>query len=156
MMVLRLAPSTYSMTMKYVLSAAPMSKTDTMLAWFMRAPKRASSRNMPMKFSLEARCGKTRLMATRFLKPCTLMASPTKTSAMPPAARRSTTRYRCSAMFGQYLRRSLTGCPCDGCRARKCDVWAPIASLVRTPLGGQASRSSVRAICEIWISSVPP
>ena len=69
MIFLRFVPSTNSITMKKLLSDLPMSKTLTMFACVSRAPSRASSRNIPMKFVCEARWGNTRLIATRFLKP---------------------------------------------------------------------------------------
>ena len=45
-----------------------------------------------MKRFFSLRCGRTRLMATCFLKPSMLALSAMNTSAIPPEARRSSTR----------------------------------------------------------------
>ena len=66
---LRFAPSTNSMTMKYALSPTPMSKTWTQFECESCAERRASSKNIEMNFFFSDRCGRTRLIATCFLKP---------------------------------------------------------------------------------------
>ena len=95
MTALRFAPSTNSMTMKYALSPTPMSKTCTQFECESCAERRASSRNIAMNFFFSERCGRTRLIATCFLKPLRPSLSARNTSAMPPDSSFSTTRYRC-------------------------------------------------------------
>ena len=72
-----------------------MSKTWTQLECESCAESRASSRNIEMNFFFSDRCGRTRLMATCFLKPCSPSLSARNTSAMPPDSSFSMTRYRC-------------------------------------------------------------
>ncbi len=61
----RLRPSTYSMTMKYVPSSSPQSKTATMLGWFRLAADCASRRKRCTKAGSRANSGKRTLSATR-------------------------------------------------------------------------------------------
>jgi len=63
-----------------------MSNTWTQFEWLRCAERRASSRNIPMNCFFSERCGRTRLMATTFLKPSSPALSARNTSAIPPEA----------------------------------------------------------------------
>ena len=85
---LRVRPSTYSMTMKWVPSSVPVSYTPTMLGWLRLAAAWASRLNRIRKLGSRANWAWSTLMATRR---ASSRSRPSNTSAMPPAPSRRPT-----------------------------------------------------------------
>ena len=68
--------------------------TWTIFGWMSCAVSFASSMNIETKFLSAARFGRIRLMTTTFSKPWAALIFALKTSAIPPVASRSVSRYR--------------------------------------------------------------